>query len=176
MISSLLVQRPDLGLSIAKKEERRRSHGRNLASETETNPRQRDPDRTLDELKLGLRFFNFLACTEDSTTDGAVLRLDPRLVKSNLFSPVSIMYRQRGLDGVLVFRSMTKVGDYHALFSAAQDVAECLDKSQKNLLTIWTIKAIVANDLFTDDNFMCNKDCASVLQRELLESNVPDTT
>ncbi|XP_048608869.1 uncharacterized protein LOC106365509 [Brassica napus] len=36
--------------------------------------------------------------------------------------------------------------DYHALFSAAQDVAEC------------------------------NKDCASVLQRELLESNVPDTT
>ncbi|CDY67384.1 BnaAnng24160D [Brassica napus] len=80
---------------------------------------------------------------------------------------------------------MTKVGDYHALFSAAQDVAECLDKSQKNLLTIWTIKAIVANDLFTDDNFMssvvcfisqCNKDCASVLQRELLESNVPDTT
>ncbi|CDY36380.1 BnaC04g32880D [Brassica napus] len=66
---------------------------------------------------------------------------------------------------------MTKVGDYHALFSAAQDVAECLDKSEKNLLTILTIKAVVANDLFTDDNFMCNKDCASVLQRELLESN-----
>uniref|UniRef100_A0A0D3BDK3 TPL/SMU1 LisH-like dimerisation domain-containing protein n=1 Tax=Brassica oleracea var. oleracea TaxID=109376 RepID=A0A0D3BDK3_BRAOL len=46
------------------------------------------------------------------------------------------------------------LGDYHALFSAAQDVAECLDKSQKNLLTIWTVKAVVANDLFTDDSFM----------------------
>lgn len=47
--------------------------------------------------------------------------------------------------------------DYHALFSAAQDVAECLNKSQKNLLTIWTIKAVVANDLFTDDSFMFSK-------------------
>ncbi|CAA0381329.1 unnamed protein product [Arabidopsis thaliana] len=47
--------------------------------------------------------------------------------------------------------------DYHALFSAAQDVAECLDKSQKNLLTIWTFKAVVANDLFTDDSFMFSK-------------------
>ncbi|VVA96450.1 unnamed protein product [Arabis nemorensis] len=47
--------------------------------------------------------------------------------------------------------------DYHALFSAAQDVTECLDKSQKNLLTIWTIKAVVANDLFTDDSFMFSK-------------------
>ncbi|EOA30661.1 hypothetical protein CARUB_v10013800mg [Capsella rubella] len=47
--------------------------------------------------------------------------------------------------------------DFHALFSAAQDVAECLDKSQKNLLTIWTYRAVVANDLFTDDSFMFSK-------------------
>ncbi|CAN7107850.1 unnamed protein product [Brassica rapa subsp. narinosa] len=53
-------------------------------------------------------------------------------------------------------------GDYHALFSAAQDVAECLDKSQKNLLTIWTIKAVVANDLFTDDSFMFSKTATQI--------------
>ncbi|XP_010463935.1 PREDICTED: uncharacterized protein LOC104744559 isoform X2 [Camelina sativa] len=47
--------------------------------------------------------------------------------------------------------------DFHALFTAAQDVVECLDKSQKNLLTIWTYKAVVANDLFTDDSFMFSK-------------------
>ncbi|KAF3606780.1 hypothetical protein DY000_02051489 [Brassica cretica] len=52
--------------------------------------------------------------------------------------------------------------DYHALFSAAQDVAECLDKSQKNLLTIWTIKAVVANDLFTDDSFMFSKTATQI--------------
>ncbi|XP_009123978.1 uncharacterized protein LOC103848907 isoform X1 [Brassica rapa] len=53
-------------------------------------------------------------------------------------------------------------GDYHALFSAAQDVAECLDRSQKNLLTIWTIKAVVANDLFTDDSFMFSKTATQI--------------
>ncbi|XP_010558744.1 PREDICTED: uncharacterized protein LOC104827288 [Tarenaya hassleriana] len=47
--------------------------------------------------------------------------------------------------------------DYHALFSTAQDIAECLDKGQKNLLTTWTIKAVVANDLFTDDSFVFSK-------------------
>ncbi|KAF2544848.1 hypothetical protein F2Q70_00024021 [Brassica cretica] len=52
--------------------------------------------------------------------------------------------------------------DYHALFSAAQDVAECLDRSQKNLLTIWTIKAVVANDLFTDDSFMFSKSATQI--------------
>ncbi|KAL0817451.1 hypothetical protein Bca101_073895 [Brassica carinata] len=52
---------------------------------------------------------------------------------------------RRGLYGVLVFRFMTKVGL----------LPECLDKSQKNLLTIWTIKAVVANDLFTDDTALC---------------------
>ncbi|CAN8269685.1 unnamed protein product [Cochlearia groenlandica] len=53
-------------------------------------------------------------------------------------------------------------GDFHALFSAAQDVAECLDKSQKNLLTIWTIKAVVANDLFTDDSFMFSRTATQI--------------
>ncbi|KAF8107710.1 hypothetical protein N665_0118s0074 [Sinapis alba] len=52
--------------------------------------------------------------------------------------------------------------DYHALFSAAQDVAECLDKNQKNLLTIWTIKAVMANDLFTDDSFMFSKTATQI--------------
>lgn len=47
--------------------------------------------------------------------------------------------------------------DYHEFFSAAQDVAECLSKSQQNLLTAWTIRAVWANDLFTDDSFVFSK-------------------
>ncbi|KAH6805708.1 nucleolar/coiled-body phosphoprotein [Perilla frutescens var. frutescens] len=47
--------------------------------------------------------------------------------------------------------------DYHELFSAAQDVAECLSKNQQNLLTAWTIRAVWANDLFTDDSFVFSK-------------------
>ncbi|KAJ9180060.1 hypothetical protein P3X46_008351 [Hevea brasiliensis] len=47
--------------------------------------------------------------------------------------------------------------DYHALFSAAQDAAECLTKNKKNELAIWTIRAVVANDLFTDDSFVFSK-------------------
>ncbi|GER38080.1 aldolase-type TIM barrel family protein [Striga asiatica] len=44
--------------------------------------------------------------------------------------------------------------DYHALFSAAQDVAECLKMEQRKLLSTWTIRAVCANDLFTDDSFV----------------------
>ncbi|KAG6430258.1 hypothetical protein SASPL_108321 [Salvia splendens] len=44
--------------------------------------------------------------------------------------------------------------DYHALFSAAQGVVDCLTKKQQNLLAAWTIRAVWANDLFTDDSFV----------------------
>ncbi|GAA0162281.1 hypothetical protein LIER_18408 [Lithospermum erythrorhizon] len=47
--------------------------------------------------------------------------------------------------------------DYHALFSAAQDAIECLNKKQQNLLTTWTFRAVVTNDLFTDDSFVFSK-------------------
>ncbi|KAL8551931.1 hypothetical protein ACS0TY_000831 [Phlomoides rotata] len=47
--------------------------------------------------------------------------------------------------------------DYHSLFSAAQDIDECLNKKQQNLLTVWTIRAVWANDLFTDDSFVFSK-------------------
>ncbi|KAI3458738.1 hypothetical protein Pfo_015401 [Paulownia fortunei] len=47
--------------------------------------------------------------------------------------------------------------DYHALFSAAKDVAECFSKKQQNLLSTWTIRAVWANDLFTDDSFVFSK-------------------
>ncbi|PPR96452.1 hypothetical protein GOBAR_AA24216 [Gossypium barbadense] len=45
-------------------------------------------------------------------------------------------------------------GDYHSLFSAAQDAAECLNKRQKNQLTVWTFRAVMANDFLTDDSFV----------------------
>ncbi|XP_070676402.1 uncharacterized protein [Malus domestica] len=44
--------------------------------------------------------------------------------------------------------------DYHALFSAAQDASERLSKKQKNQLTTWTIRAVMANELFTNDSFL----------------------
>ncbi|KAI4370241.1 hypothetical protein MLD38_018611 [Melastoma candidum] len=47
--------------------------------------------------------------------------------------------------------------DYHALFSTAQDASEHLTEKQKNLLATWTIRAVVANDLFTDDSFVFSK-------------------
>ncbi|KAK7848959.1 hypothetical protein CFP56_003960 [Quercus suber] len=47
--------------------------------------------------------------------------------------------------------------DYHALFSAAQDVTECLNKKQKNQLTTWMIMVVDANDLYTDDSFVFSK-------------------
>lgn len=52
--------------------------------------------------------------------------------------------------------------DYHALFSAAQDVAECLNQKQKHQLATWTISAVVANDLFTDDSFVFSKTAGRV--------------
>ncbi|XP_030960938.1 uncharacterized protein LOC115982469 [Quercus lobata] len=47
--------------------------------------------------------------------------------------------------------------DYHALFSAAQDVTVCLSKKQKNQLTTWMIMVVDANDLYTDDSFVFSK-------------------
>lgn len=67
--------------------------------------------------------------------------------------------------------------DYHALFSAAQDltqvcpfssvffwwsiaeqdimvVVQCFSQRQQKLLSLWTIRAVMANDLFTDDSFV----------------------
>lgn len=31
---------------------------------------------------------------------------------------------------------------------------QCLGKKQQNLLSTWTIRAVLANDLFTDDSFV----------------------
>ncbi|KAM2664236.1 hypothetical protein EV1_010686 [Malus domestica] len=63
--------------------------------------------------------------------------------------------------------------DYHALFSAAQDASECLDKKQKNQLTTWTIRAVMANELFTDDSFLFSK-AAGRLKEAI--SNLPVAT
>ncbi|XP_048235952.1 uncharacterized protein LOC8268203 [Ricinus communis] len=52
--------------------------------------------------------------------------------------------------------------DYHALFSVAQDAAECLSKKQKHQLATWRIRAVVANDLYTDDSFVFSKTAAQV--------------
>ncbi|VFQ96506.1 unnamed protein product [Cuscuta campestris] len=47
--------------------------------------------------------------------------------------------------------------DYHALFSASLDGVECPSKKQQSWLTVWTIRAVVANELFTDDSFVFSK-------------------
>ncbi|XP_052203318.1 uncharacterized protein LOC127808756 isoform X2 [Diospyros lotus] len=47
--------------------------------------------------------------------------------------------------------------DYHVLFSAAQDAVESFSKRQRNQFNSWMIRAVVANDLFTDDSFVFSK-------------------
>ncbi|KAF3641776.1 hypothetical protein FXO38_21484 [Capsicum annuum] len=47
--------------------------------------------------------------------------------------------------------------NYHELFTAAQDTIECFPKKQQNMITTWTMRAVVANDLFTDDSFVFSK-------------------
>ncbi|XP_045809049.1 uncharacterized protein LOC123903176 [Trifolium pratense] len=63
--------------------------------------------------------------------------------------------------------------DYHALFSAAQNAKEHLNKKQKNQLATWTISAVVANDLFTDDSFVFSKAAGQI--KEAI-SNLPVAT
>ncbi|KAF7142518.1 hypothetical protein RHSIM_Rhsim05G0175400 [Rhododendron simsii] len=58
--------------------------------------------------------------------------------------------------------------DYHALFSAAEDAVECLSKKQRNQFTVWMIRAVVANDLFTDDSFVWGKVLISFRKGRLL--------
>ncbi|KAI3819024.1 hypothetical protein L1987_12846 [Smallanthus sonchifolius] len=52
--------------------------------------------------------------------------------------------------------------DYHALFSAAQDLTQCFTQKQQKLLSLWTIRAVMANDLFTDDSFVFSKACGRI--------------
>ncbi|XP_020593705.1 uncharacterized protein LOC110033888 isoform X3 [Phalaenopsis equestris] len=47
--------------------------------------------------------------------------------------------------------------DYHAMFSAVQEVTQCFSRQQKNVLATWMIRALVANDLYTDDSFVYSK-------------------
>lgn len=47
--------------------------------------------------------------------------------------------------------------DYHALFLAAQETVECLNKKQRTYLATWTIRAVLGNDLLTDDSFVFSK-------------------
>ncbi|KAJ1409332.1 hypothetical protein SESBI_22844 [Sesbania bispinosa] len=63
--------------------------------------------------------------------------------------------------------------DYHSLFSEAQNTKEHLNKKQKNQLATWTIRAVVANDLYTDDSFVFSKAAGQI--KEAI-SNLPVAT
>ncbi|OIT40073.1 PREDICTED: uncharacterized protein LOC109237270 isoform X1 [Nicotiana attenuata] len=63
--------------------------------------------------------------------------------------------------------------DYHELFTAVQDTIECLSKKQQNMVTTWTMRAVVANDLFTDDSFVFSKATGRI--KEAI-SNLPVAT
>lgn len=58
--------------------------------------------------------------------------------------------------------------DIHALFSAAEDASQWLNKKQKKQFNVWKIKAVVANDLYTDDSFVFSR--ASTKIKELISS------
>ncbi|KAK8945128.1 hypothetical protein KSP39_PZI008671 [Platanthera zijinensis] len=63
--------------------------------------------------------------------------------------------------------------DYHTLFSAVQDINQCFSKQQKNILATWMIRALVANDLYTDDSFVYSKAAGKI--KDAI-SNLPPAT
>ncbi|KAK7376314.1 hypothetical protein VNO78_34780 [Psophocarpus tetragonolobus] len=63
--------------------------------------------------------------------------------------------------------------DYHSLFSEAQNTKEHFNKKQQNQLATWTINAVVANDLYTDDSFVFSKAAGQI--KEII-SNLPVAT
>nr|GEV55920.1 hypothetical protein [Tanacetum cinerariifolium] len=63
--------------------------------------------------------------------------------------------------------------DYHALFSAVLDVSKCFTQKQRKDLSIWTMRAVMANELFTDDSFVFSKACGRI--KEAI-SNLPIAT
>lgn len=88
-------------------------------------------------------------------------KLAIQLIQAGSVKPVTSDYFFAILEGAMssstTCNEASLRADYHALFSAAQDAVECLNKKQQNLLTIWTIRAVMANDLFTDDSFVFSK-------------------
>ncbi|XP_060184509.1 uncharacterized protein LOC132614151 [Lycium barbarum] len=63
--------------------------------------------------------------------------------------------------------------DYHELFTAVQDTMECLSKKQQNMITAWIMRAVVANDLFTDESFTFSKATGKIKEAV---SNLPVAT
>lgn len=63
--------------------------------------------------------------------------------------------------------------DYHALFSIVQDINQCFSKQQNNILSTWMIRAVVANDLYTDDSFVYSKAAGKI--KDAI-SNLPPAT
>ncbi|XP_071732563.1 uncharacterized protein [Rutidosis leptorrhynchoides] len=63
--------------------------------------------------------------------------------------------------------------DYHALFSAAHGLNDLYTQKQRNYLRLWSIRAVMANDLFTDDSFVFSKACGKI--KEAI-SNLPVAT
>lgn len=64
---------------------------------------------------------------------------------------------EAAMSSPIAFTEPSLRTDYHALFSAAQDACDCFNKQQKFQLSTWTIRAVVANDLHTDDSFVFSK-------------------
>ncbi|CAA7399015.1 unnamed protein product [Spirodela intermedia] len=63
--------------------------------------------------------------------------------------------------------------DYQALFCAAQGVAEFFAERQKDQLITWNIRAVIANDLYTDDSFVFSKAAGKI--KEAI-SSLPSST
>eukprot|EP01018_Ginkgo_biloba_P034681 Gb_28620 [translate_table: standard] len=62
------------------------------------------------------------------------------------------------------FRDPALRGDYHELFSAVQDIIDCFNTQHQKQVEIWTMQALAANDLFTDDSFVFSKASGRIRQ------------
>lgn len=92
---------------------------------------------------------------------GKASKLAVQLITAGSIKPATSDYFFAILESAMWSQTVCNVplvrADYHALFSATQDVIECFNKKQRNQIMAWTIRAVVANDLFTDDSFVFSK-------------------
>lgn len=116
---------------------------------------------------------------KNPTKFGKAAKLAIQLIQAGSVKPATSDHFFAILEAAMSLSSSTPCtshsarGDYHALFSAAQSTVESLNRKQKNQLSNWTIRTVLANDLLTDDSFVFSKTAGQI--KEAI-SNLPVAT
>ncbi|XP_024991845.1 uncharacterized protein LOC112525802 isoform X2 [Cynara cardunculus var. scolymus] len=110
-----------------------------------SNPSDSDPQATAP--KKSLRF-KTIADTSETQVVNAMTKIASHISNASKFSKASNLAIQ------LIQAGSVK--------PASQDLSECFTPKQRKHLSVWTIRAVMANDLFTDDSFVFSKACGRI--------------